>query len=301
MFNVFDPHVAGKRPQGSPAFPDVVDGIPASSITPSEVTAWPWQGVDTPAMRKRISGYYNCVQRVDAAIGMLMQALQQSGQSDNTLVIFLGDHGPPFSRGKTTCYESGLRVPFLLRWPGISQPHVSQKLVSAVDIAPTAFDAAGVDIPSDVQGKSLRSVATEGSEHAWRETLVGEFHFHGAGSFQPSRAITDGRYKLIERLPGNVGKPGVLVDGDPSSRELEKLPQDHPSRPLYARLKNPPQREFYDLASDPNERVNLSGQAVVRDAESRLSSALVDWQEATKDPFRDESFAVKVADEYVKR
>ena len=159
MFNVFDPHVVGKKAKGQPAFPDVVDGIPELPIGANDVTVWPWQGVDTPVMRKRVAGYYNCVQRVDAAVGLLMHALEQTGQRERTLVIFLGDHGPPFSRGKTTCYEAGLRVPFLLDWPGVGRPHVSQELVSAVDIAPTVFDATGLSIPANVHGMSLRRVA----------------------------------------------------------------------------------------------------------------------------------------------
>jgi len=298
MFNVFDPHVMGKRPKGEPAFPDVVSGIPEEPVGPGDVKVWPWQGVDTPAMRKRISGYYNCVQRVDAAVGMLMNSLEQTGQRGRTLIIFLGDHGPPFSRGKTTCYESGLRVPFLLDWPGVTQPHVSKRLVSAVDIAPTVFDATGVTTPEIVQGSSLRAVSTTEPAQPWRETLVGEFHFHGAGSFHPTRAITDGRYKLIHRLPGSVGMPIISVDGDPSSSELAKLPDDHPSHALYERLNNLPTWELYDLESDPHELRNRSGEATLASVESRLRKALVAWQTKTDDPFVDQEFCAAVVEKY---
>ncbi len=305
MFNVFDPHVNGRAAEGQPAFPDVVDGIPESPIGPEDVDAWPWQGVDTPVMRKRIAGYYNCVQRVDAAVGLLVRSLEETGQRDRTLVIFLGDHGPPFSRGKTTCYEAGLRVPFLVDWPLVTEPHVSEKLVSAVDIAPTVFDAVGLSIPENVQGKSIRPIARAdnsirpGDTSIWRTSLVGEFHFHGASSFHPTRAITDGRYKLIHRLGDSVGRPIVRVDGDPSSRESAKLPEDHPAHALYARLSDPPQWEFYDLQSDPHEGMNLSGDPSVVAEESRLKSALQDWQARTDDPFRDQAFRRRVARQYV--
>ena len=300
MFNVFDPHVMGKRPKGTPAFPDVVQGIPTSPVGPSDIKPWPWQAVDTPVMRKRISGYYNCVQRVDAAVGLLMRSLEKIGQRDRTLVIFLGDHGPPFSRGKTSCYESGLRVPFLLDWPGVSEPHVSDKLVSAVDIAPTIFDAVKVPLPESVQGTSLREVATEKESKSWRKTLVGEFHYHGAGSFIPTRAITDGRYKLIHRLPGRVGKPIVTVDADPSSRELAKLPEDHGAHKIYERLAKGPEWEIYDLKSDPSEFVNLAGKPAFVDIESKLKKSLSEWQATTNDPFRDPKFCKRVVKKHAK-
>ena len=300
MFNVFDPHVMGKRPPGQPAFPDVVKGIPADPIAPDDVTAWPWQDVDTPVTRKRIAGYYNCVQRVDAAVGRLLKSLDNSGQRERTLVIFLGDHGPPFSRGKTTCYEAGLRVPFLLDWPGLSDAHMSPKLVSAVDIAPTVFDAAGVETPAIVQGNSLRAVAQRHPTSTWRDTLVGEFHFHGASSFYPTRAITDGRYKLIYRLPGSIGNAIVSVDGDPSNREVAKLPSDHPAHPLYQKLREPPPLELFDLASDPHELVNLAGDSAAADIETRLKAALESWQESTDDPFRDAAFRNAVGRKFTK-
>jgi len=301
MFNVFDPHVVGKRSKGQPAFPDVVQGIPTTPVGPDDVEPWPWQGVDTPQMRKRIAGYYNCVQRVDAAVGMLLQSLAERGQRRQTLVVFLGDHGPPFSRGKASCYESGLRVPFLLDWPGVSEPHVSARLVSAVDIAPTVFDATGVTIPAAVEGHSVRAVATDDTTKPWRETLVGEFHYHGASSFQPTRAITDGRYKLIHRLPGSVGGQIVSIDGDPSIRELSKLPADHPAHAVYEQLRQPSEWALYDLKSDPYEFVNLSGQSATVEVESRLKKALADWQSETSDPFRDPRFCAEVVEQYARK
>ncbi|MEM6978506.1 MAG: sulfatase [Planctomycetota bacterium] len=294
MFNVFDPHVNGKRAMAATAFPDVVDAIPQSPIGPSDVQPWPWQQIDTPAMRKRIAGYYNCVQRVDAAVGLLLGALDELGQRDRTLVIFLGDHGPPFSRGKTTCYEAGLRVPFLMDWPSVSQPHRSERLVSAVDIAPTVFDAANVTIPAQVQGQSLRSVAASESVSNWRATLVGEFQFHGASSFQPTRAITDGRYKLIHRLRGGNRKPAISIDGDPAYRELAGLSAQHPARPVFQRLVDLPDWELYDLQRDPGEFNDLSKVASMAGVKTRLQDSLQQWQQQTNDPFRDPEFCARV-------
>ena len=301
MFNMFDPHVARERladgRRGPQFFPDRVKGLPKDILTADDVPAWPWQGIDAEAQRTKIAGYYNCVLRIDAAIGMLVQVLQESGVWDETVIVFLGDHGPPFTRGKTTCYEPGLRVPFIVRWPGISQPHVSRRLVSSVDIYPTLLDAAAVDSVTKVHGRSLRNVLRN-EESPWRQTLVAEFHYHGAAPFFPRRAITDGRYKLIHNLRATELQPSRSVDGDAAYTLSRSLDAQHPARRAMDVMANPPEFELYDLQADPNEFDNRSGQPSMARMESRLKQSLVDWQAKTSDPFRDPAFRKSVESKY---
>ncbi len=303
MFNLFDPHVARQRlpggNRGPQYFPDTVKRLPENVLGPGDVRAWPWQQIDTPDQLKKIAGYYNCVHRIDVAIGMLEAVLQETGNRNNTLVIFLGDHGPPFTRGKTSCYESGLRVPFIVRWPGVSQPHVSDRLVSSVDIYPTIMDAAGIETTSKLHGRSLRGVLKKDAEQvAWRSTLVAEFHYHGAVPFFPRRAITDGRYKLIHNLRATETTASDSVDGDKAYSEAQKLPERHAVRLAMERLKNPPKWELYDLQTDPIEFQNLAGNVAVEEIQSRLQRALAQWQERTKDPFPDVPFRQSVEKKY---
>jgi len=304
MFNLFDPHVARDRQRGGGRgpqyFPDQVAGLPKSVLTAEDVPPWPWQQIDTPQQRTKIAGYYNCVYRIDAAIGMLTQMLHDTNHWDNTLIIFLGDHGPPFARGKTSCYEAGLRVPFLARWPGVSQPHVSEKLVGSVDIYPTILDAAGVDLPERLHGRSLRPVLTETDSADWRRTLAAEFHYHGASPFFPRRAITDGRFKLIHNLRAGELTASPSVDGDRAPAMAKQLEADDPARQAMQRLENPPEWEFYDLQEDPIEFVNLASDPAFADQEERLKRALSAWQKRTKDPFTDPEFRSKIEKKYQK-
>ncbi len=302
MFNLFDPHVARDRlpggGRGPQYFPDQVEGLPDSVLTAEDVSPWPWQQIDSPAQRTKIAGYYNCVHRIDAAIGMLTEMLHETDQWDDTLIIFLGDHGAPFARGKTSCYESGLRVPFLARWPEVSQPHVSKRLAGSVDIYPTILDAAGADLPAGLHGRSLRPVLVDSENADWRETLVAEFHFHGASPFFPRRAITDGRFKLIHNLRAGEASASPSVDGDQAHVMAEQLEADHPARQAMQRLPDPPEWEFYDLSDDPIEFVDLSSDPVVADEAHRLKQALREWQRRTEDPFTDASFRETVARKY---
>jgi N-sulfoglucosamine sulfohydrolase len=264
----------------------------------TDVPAWPWQQVDTPAQRTKIAGYYNCVHRIDAAIGMLTDLLHETNHWDDTLIIFLGDHGPPFARGNTSCYEAGLRVPFLTRWPGVSEPHVSNRLVGSVDIYPTILDAARVELPGRLHGRSLRPVLADAESPDWRGTLVAEFHFHGGSPFFPRRAITDGRFKLIHNLrPGQLSA-SPSVDGDRANVMAQQLSANHPARKAMERLMNPPEWELYDLRDDPIEFDDLSDSPTLADEARRLKQALRDWQKRTEDPFADAEFRKNVAKKY---
>lgn len=309
MFNLFDPHVQReRRPDGSRGpqfFPDQVLGLPETLLSADDVPAWPWQGIDTPEQRAKIAGYYNCVHRIDVAIGKLMEILEETGNREDTLIILLGDHGPPFTRGKTSCYEAGLRVPFIVYWPGVSEPQVSDRLVGSIDVYPTILDAAGVDSPAGLHGRSLRPVLGKTDTGDWRDTLVAEFHYHGANPFFPRRAITDGRYKLIHNLLAGQANANNSVDGDQAWNLAQALPRDHPARAAMQRLSNPPKWELYDLKNDPVEFTNLlDAQPSQNDASSgkpphapifaRLQKSLAAWQEQTSDPFRDPDFRERV-------
>jgi N-sulfoglucosamine sulfohydrolase len=125
-----------------------------------------------------MAGYYNGVSRLDAGIGMLLNKVTQLGLANNTMVIFIGDHGPGFARAKLTCYEAGLRVPLMVRWPGrISPNRVNDSLVSSVDILPTVLQAAGVNIPQNLAGRSLMQLF-QGNKTGWRGLLFAEYTSH---------------------------------------------------------------------------------------------------------------------------
>ena len=302
MFNMFDPHVARKRlpnrRRGPSYFPDQVQGLPRTVLEADDVPPWPWQQIDAPEQREKIAGYYNCVHRIDAAIGMLMKELKDAGHSDDTLIIFLGDHGPPFYRGKTSCYEAGLRVPFIVNWPGVSQPHVSKRLVGSIDIYPTILDAAGIARPEGLHGQSVRPTMHSRSKIDWRRTLVAEFHYHGYTPFFPRRAITDGHFKLIHNLRAGELSALTGVDGDAAPRLARDLPAEDPVRIAMERTLNPPEFELYDLRQDPVEFHNLAGQQALTKVQSRLVRELRKWQQQTKDPFVDEDFRNRVEKQY---
>ena len=121
-----------------------VEGMPKDTVSMEDVkNTLPFTGANTDRLRDITAIYYSCINRLDESIGILMDSLQSGGKLDNTLVIFISDHGAQFSRGKTTNYEGALKIPFIMSWPGKINNGVveKKKLVSVIDILPTVLEA----------------------------------------------------------------------------------------------------------------------------------------------------------------
>jgi N-sulfoglucosamine sulfohydrolase len=186
-----------------------VDGLPAQPLGPDDVRPMPFLGVDEPRLRGLVADYYNSLARLDALVGDLLAALQRSGRAENTIVVYLGDHGADMLRGKRTSYEGGVRIPLIVRWPAAARAgQVRDELVSTVDLMPTLLAAAGVAPVGGLPGRSLLPLL-RGERPAWRPYLFTEYHTHAAQeNFYPQRTVRDDRFKLIENLlPGEVN-PG---------------------------------------------------------------------------------------------
>ena len=283
--NYADPHKAlGEKP---PGFPAQVKGIPANPFKPGDIPAWPFQRVENNELLKHIANYYNCALRIDAGIGMLMDALKASGKYDNTIIVFIADHGPPFARAKTSCYEAGLHIPLLIRWPGVSKAGLaSAAMACSIDIMPTLLEAAGVPAPK-MQGRSLKA-ALQGDDAGKRVYMAAEFNTHTGSFFFPRRAIRDDRYKLIYNMLAGRAKASAEIDGDTASVVAASAKYNGtPAQKAMSRLADPPMWELYDLSADPFEFNNLADDPVYQPVLARLKKALAAWQDETEDPYRD--------------
>ena len=275
-------------------------------------TDWPYPEVDhsrikftpgwgdalipTGALLEKVSQYYRAIQRVDWYVGRILNLLEEHGHADNTLVVFSSDHGPShLLRGKTTPNEFGLRVPFIVRWPGqIKEPGTrSDALVSFVDLYPTFVDVAGLEIPAHLPGHSILPALN--GEDSIRKHLYSAFVAHTTGVHQywPSRTVTDGRWKLIHHVFGDgkrnryVGKNKAIFS---LNKQIDSMPDNALARRLRHRSEVPPAFELYDLKNDPHEHHNLFGATEYLEIEQRLSTRLKDWRRQVADPFLDETF-----------
>jgi N-sulfoglucosamine sulfohydrolase len=288
-----------------------VDGLPKSPQTGAEVKAMPYMGIDPPAMREMVADYYNSLARLDSLVGDLLAALEKSGKADNTLVIYIGDHGADMLRGKRTCYEGGLRIPLLVRWPGHAQPQVRDELVSTIDLMPTVLAACGAAPVANLPGLALQPLFTNAPAE-WRIHLFAEYHTHAAAAnYHPQRSVRTDRFKLIENLLPDTLNPDYAdtirkLEGDAKGRGETDFKGSLPNaiaaaapevRAAYAVMEKPPRYELYDLQNDPHEFHNLAADPALAATLTELQTQLTAWREQTTDPILDPQNLVRLTDE----
>lgn len=271
------------------------NGLPVEPLEADDVKPMPWIGVDTPRIREQVANYYNCLERLDHAVGLLLDELQKTGRADNTLVFYIGDHGAQFPRGKGTVYEAGPRVPLIVLWPGQSQAgQVRQELVSTLDLLPTALRAAGIKTAIGLPGRAMQPLLA-GAAGNWQRYIYGFTTGSFPGNCFVQHSVRDEQFKLISSpRPGtdnlisrsylDESHPYFVVSGATAADQAAIAPH---VRDAFDRWSRPPRYELYDLKSDPHEWRNLADDPQFAEVKTRLIKALTDMQQQTRDPFLD--------------
>lgn len=147
--------------------------------------------------------YLRCVAAVDDNIGRVLEYLDENGLSENTIVIYSSDQGWYLGEhgwfDKRWMYEESLRMPFLIRWPGVIKAGSRNRdLIQNIDFAPTFLEIAGVSAPETIQGRSIVSLLKGQRPDDWRESLYYHYYeFPGAHSVRRHYGVRTERYKLI--------------------------------------------------------------------------------------------------------
>ena len=250
---------------------------------------------DLPECRQELAEYYRSINRLDQGIGMVLKALERCGLADDTLVVFLSDNGPPFVNSKTTLYDAGVRLPFLLRVPGKKTGVVNRSMISYIDVLPTFLDWAGhkdKQPPSGCVGPRLgRSILpladVEALQPGW-DHVFGSHTFHEVTNFWPTRYMRDRRYKYHRNVCWKLDFPFAMdlyaslsFEGMRNSATAD-APAMVGRRALKSYICRPPE-ELYDLERDPDEIDNLAGDEAHRERLLAMRGALEAWQTETQD------------------
>jgi arylsulfatase A-like enzyme len=249
------------------------DWLGPSSVRDALYSLPPGNLPDTPETRRDMAAFKASARSLDQGVGEVLEALDESGLADNTLIIFTTDHGLAFPGAKATMFDRGLGVMLILRGPGgFSGGKVNDALVSHLDIYPTVCELAGIERPDFLQGESLMPLVRRETTSI-RDALFAEMTWHAA--YEPQRAVRTERWKYIRRF-GDRTKP-VLANCDDSPSKSLLLAHGWGERTIAS-------EQLYDLVFDPNEAANLAGEqhcaATLGDMRDRLQA----WMVKTDDP-----------------
>jgi N-sulfoglucosamine sulfohydrolase len=228
---------------------------------------------DTPGTRQDMARFKASARLLDAKMGVVLDALEESGLAGNTLVICTTDHGIAFPRMKCNLQDSGTGVMLILRGPGgFSGGKVMDAMVSHMDLFPTVCELLGIEPPPWLQGRSLMPLIT-GRTGELHEALFAEVNYHAA--YQPMRSVRTRRFKYIRRYDGRVAP--VLPNCDDGESKTVWLDHDWPGQPQ-------PDEALFDIIFDPNETNNLAGDAAHSEILDMMRDRLAVRMQATEDP-----------------
>lgn len=253
--------------------------------SPDDAVVPPYM-IDAPATRRDLARYMDEVQRLDRYVGDVVAELDRQGVLENTLLIYMADNGRPFPRDKAALYDGGIKTPFIVHWPaGLrATGRVSGAIVSAVDIAPTLLEVAGIEIPPTIQGVSFMPLLEDPAQKV-REYAFAELNWHT--QFFHLRAVRWENYLYIRNtVPELSGMMGAKINRRyPPWLDLVRARDEGELSPAQANifLAPRPAEELFDVEADPHQLVNLVEEASHRPALEHLRSILEQWQDATGD------------------
>jgi arylsulfatase A-like enzyme len=235
---------------------------------------------DNPHFRERWASFYASLQYLDHHFGRLLDALDELGLDQNTLVVFTTDHGVGCTRGKFHIYEPGVEISLIVRPPrggdtrtGYRVPH----LVPNIDFMPTMLHAAGVDVPENVNGRSFWPLL-QGQAYEPHERVFIERNFHGEPApdvdgyvdlYDPQRCVRTPEFRYVRHFRPEV-RPRL-----PYRWEMEAATYREEPRP---------QEELYDRRHDPWEQHDVADRPEYRAIKQELAAHLDRWMHETDDP-----------------
>lgn len=263
-------------------------------VDPAKVVLPPYYP-DHPVTRADWAEYLDAAGELDRKVGQILRQLEADGLADDTLIVFSADNGQAHVRGKQFCYEEGLHIPLIIRWPkSFPRPEhfapgtVDDRLIEAIDLAPTLLAIAGVAKPAGMQGRIFLGDRAEPP----RQYAFGARDRCDETVFR-IRTVRDDRHRYIRNFTPDRPflQPNQYKERSyPVWNLLKELDAQGKLTPVQKVLTGPtmPTEELYDLQADPHEIHNLatSDDPGHRATLDRLRGVLDRWIEETGDQGR---------------
>ncbi len=249
---------------------------------PAKVTLPPYFP-DTWEVRNNVAVYHDNATAMDHTVGDILKALDDRKLSENTVVFFFGDHGWGLSRGKRWLYDSGIRVPLLVRWPGqVKADSVRDDLVCFLDFAPTVLSLAGAEIPKEMQGRVML-----GDKAAKAPEYVYSCRDRMDESYDRIRSVRGERFHYLRNFHPELPYAQWInyMDEMPIMRTWRRLAFEGKLNDTQKLFMAPtkPAEELYDTQADPHEVKNLAESKEHEATLKAMRAALDRWMKDTKD------------------
>lgn len=291
--NLHDPHrpFANAPQERRNKNPKAWEGVPLveNPYKPSEIEV-PGFLPDLPEIRLEIAEYYTSVRRMDQIIGEILKVLDESGQADNTVVMFLSDHGIAVPFAKTNCWMHSNRTPLIVRWPGKAEKDawVKQGMVSTIDLAPTILDIVGLNNLEGADGESFRGLFDTRipSEGVGRSQIFTHLNYPYSRQPFPMRAVITpkGGYIWNGWADGKTAFRNESMSGR-TFAAMQKAAKDNPE--IAARVKLYLHRvpeELYNYEVDPDALTNQINNPEAQNKLNRERDDLLEHMKRTNDP-----------------
>ncbi len=252
-------------------------------VNPSDITLPPYYP-DTPVIRADLAKHYDNIIALDKQVGALLSQLEEDDLMEDTIIFFFSDHGDGLPRSKRWVYDSGTRVPLIVKFPdGKHAGSINERLVSFVDFGPTVLSLAEVKVPDYVHG-----VPFLGGQVAAPRKYVYLHRDRNGENRETIRAIRDKRFRYVRNYRPDEPyiKPLSYRDRQAIMQELNHLiAEDNLTENQWQfSATSKPVEEFYDTHSDPFEIHNLASDPKYFDKISKMRAALDDWIAECNDP-----------------
>lgn len=247
-------------------------------IDPEDRVHLPKYIPDFPQTRREFAKFQACIRYFDGQVQRLFNAVKWLGHEENTLVVVTTDHGIASERSKGTIYDRGVEIALLMRMPGtIGDGEVVDDLIQNIDLTPTLLEAAGVEAPESVQGRSFWRRLT-GGEYSPHDEIFIERNYHG--NFDPMRAVRTRRFHYIRNHAENPKRAWL-------PHEVNRMNESYTNwlNELWPEKTEPrDEEELFDVESDPDEFVNLANDPDRREIREELRAKVESWMRRTDDP-----------------
>jgi arylsulfatase A-like enzyme len=262
-------------------WPEMSDYDPAVIQVPPE-------HVDTALMRKWRARYYAAVTKADDDLGQVLAAVEKRLYPKNTFIFFTSDHGAQLPFGKWNLYDAGMRVPLIVKGPGVKSNAKTDAMVSWIDILTTLVELAGGAPPTDIDGRSFAAVI-RGEKQSHRDEIYATHSGDREFNVYPIRCLRTNGWKYILNLhpefqyATHINRGGER-DGLEYFRSWEEAAKtDSRARQIVQRYKERPREELYDLVTDPHELNNLADKPEHASRLAQMRAKVAAWMKDQND------------------